>query len=57
MKLLINSVGMGQAIVLDEVLRSLMKFAPGVTRSLVGMPVAVNYAMPNSRQCKDVQVV
>ncbi|MCC5611518.1 hypothetical protein LC612_33460 [Nostoc sp. CHAB 5834] len=37
--------------------RSLMKFAPGVTRSLVGMPVAVNYAMPNSRQCKDVRVV
>lgn len=27
----INSVGTGQAIVLDEVLRSLMKFAPGVT--------------------------
>ncbi|MCC5661739.1 transposase [Nostoc sp. XA010] len=39
----INSVGTGQAIVLDEVLRSLMKFAPGVTARLVGMPAAVNY--------------
>jgi len=47
----------GQAIVLDEVLRSLMKFARGVTARLVGMPATVNYAMPDSRQCKDVRVV
>ncbi|MCC5613761.1 hypothetical protein LC605_01430 [Nostoc sp. CHAB 5836] len=46
-----------QAKVQDEVLRSLMKFVPGYARSVVGMPVAVNYAMPNSRQCKDVRVV
>ncbi|MEH2171840.1 hypothetical protein [Nostoc sp.] len=54
---LLNIVGTGQAIILNEVLRSLMKFVPGYARSVVEMPVAVNYAMPNSRQCKDVGVV
>ncbi|AUB42387.1 hypothetical protein COO91_08515 [Nostoc flagelliforme CCNUN1] len=50
-------MGTRQAIVLDEVLRSLIKFAPGVTARFVGMPAAVNYTVPNSRQCKDVRVV
>ncbi|MEH2444938.1 MAG: hypothetical protein V7K18_03895 [Nostoc sp.] len=46
-----------QAIVLDEVLRSLMKFASSVTAALLPMPAAVNYTVPDSRQCKDVPVV
>ncbi|MBW4455975.1 MAG: hypothetical protein KME55_26620 [Nostoc indistinguendum CM1-VF10] len=53
----INSVATGQGIVLDEVLRSLIKFAADVTARLVGMPAAVNYTVPNSSQCKDVGVV
>ena len=49
----INSVGTGQAIVLDEVLRSLIKFASSVSAALLPMPAGVNYTVPSKNHFRN----